>query len=248
MNDVVYLTYPEPEIAIITIEDRVNHNTITEQLQRGIVKAFADIEANPNVKVVITHGYENYYVCGGDKEGLLELSKGVKTYADFPFFTLPCTCKVPTIAAVQGHAIGGGLAFACMHDFIFLATGVIYSANFMKYGFTPGMCSTYTIPKRFGANCGHHMLFTARQYDWEELQELHCLLPFYPKNEVIEQALQLAKDISNKTATSVKLLKEQLSFETRLELPKVIKNEVAMHAKTITSEEAISRIKAEFDN
>lgn len=246
MKDVVHLSYPQPEIAMIAIENRESKNSITQEVNLGLVNAFASIDANPNVKVVVTHGYDNYYACGGDYEGLMELATGDKSFADIEFFTLPLKCKVPTIAAVQGHAIGGGLAFACLHDFIFLASGVIYSASFMQYGFTPGMGTTYTIPKRFGSNCGSQMLFSAKPFSKKDLESLNCLLPLYPKNEVIEQALQLAKDISENTLTSIKLLKEQLSFETREILPSIIEKEVIMHSKTIKTEESILRIKQIF--
>lgn len=246
MGEVVHVIYPEPEIAIITIEDRESRNIFTQPVQDGIMKAFSTIEANSQVKVVITQGYQNYYARGGDLEGLMLLAKGEKTFADLEFFSLPFKCKLPTIAAVQGHALGGGLAFACMHDFIFLATGVQYSASFMSYGFTPGMCTTYTIPKHFGQNCGNQMLFSANQYGAKELKDLNCLLPFYPKNDVFDHAMQLAKDISDKTLTSILLLKEQLSSELRRVLPSVIEQEKAMHAKTITSDEAIARIKKIF--
>ncbi len=246
MSDVIHLSYKDPGIAIIAMVDRENRNTMTEQFRLGIKEAFDSIEANPAVKVVITHGYDNYYCCGGDQATLMELTKGVKTYADLEFFMQLVNCKLPTIAAVQGHALGAGLSFACLHDFIFLSSGSLYGANFMKYGFTPGMCSTYIIPKRFGENCGKQLLYTAKQYATEELEGLNCMLPFYSKDEVMEQALQLAIDICDKTVVSIKLLKEQLSAEMRQILPDVIQKEIAMQSKTITSEEAKRLIRARF--
>ena len=56
-------------------------------------------------------------------------------------------CKIPTIAAMQGHALGGGLAFGCYADLIILAEECFYSANFMNHGFTPGMGATYVYQK-----------------------------------------------------------------------------------------------------
>lgn len=246
MSEVIKISYPEPCIAIIAMEDKEHQNTFSGQFITGLQDAFCSVEANPDVKVIITHGYGNYYASGGTLSELTELGKGEKSFADLNFFKLPLLCKLPTIAAVQGHAIGGGLAFACLHDFMFLAKGASYGANFMKYGFTPGMGSTYTIPERFGTNCGYQLLFSARQYTTKQLEALNCLLPFYQKEDVLEQALQLARDISDKTLTSIKLLKEQLSDKMRTALPGVIAKEVAMHAKTITTQEAHQRIKENF--
>lgn len=246
MSDVVCLTYPQAEIAVITMEDRINKNTITKELMSGILDAFATIETNADVKVVITRGFDNYYCCGGSLDVLSDFNKGIMTLNSSNFYIQPLTCKVPTIAAVQGHAIGGGLAFACMHDFLFLSSHATYSANFMKYGFTPGMGSTYTIPEKFGTNCGHQLLYSAKQYTSKDLKALNCFLPFYEKEIVFEQAQELAKDISNKTLLSVKLLKEQLSEKMRLEIAEVIKREGAMHDQTIVTDEARQRIKENY--
>lgn len=246
MEEVIHLKYIQPEIAIITMEDRLSKNTFTEKFQNGIKNAFKNIEENKNVKVVITQGFDNYYACGAGVDLLMELTRSQKTFADFDFYLLPLQCHVPTIAAVQGHAIGDGLSFACMHDFILLASGAMYSANFLKYGFTPCMGSSYTIPKHFGLNAGYHMLYTAKQYTAEELKNLNCLLPFYPKNEVLEEALRLAKEIANKSLPSVMLLKEQLSSEKINALPQILEKERALQLSIMQTDEVKLRIKEKY--
>lgn len=246
MNKVIHLTYPEPEIALITMEEREGHNTFTEAFSDGLCEAFQKIKENNKLKAVITTGYDTYYACGGSHKGLDTLNQGEHTFEDFKFFKLPLTCELPTIAAIQGHAIGGGLAFACLHDFLILSRASMCTANFMNLGFTPGMGATYTIPKRFGDYCGNRMLFTGEQYFREELEAMNAPIPLVHKNEVIPEALKLARSIADKTLTSVKLLKEQLSTDLREALPGVIKKELAMHAKTINSPEALARIEARF--
>ena len=246
MSKVIKLSYPQPEIALITMTDKEHRNTFSEELTAGIIDAFNEIEDNSKLKVVITVGYGNYYSCGGTLEELKTLTAGKETFDELAFFKLPLECELPTIAAVQGHAIGGGLAFACLHDFIILARGVIYSANFMNYGFSPGMGVTDTIVKKFGDYCGKRLLFTANQYTSKDLNAMSIPLPLYPRDEVIKEAMVLATSIADKTLTSVKLLKEQLSADVREALPGVIEKELAMHAKTITSEEALKRIKDRY--
>lgn len=246
MSDCLKLSYPKDEIALIEMHDEQHKNTFSPDLVESISDAFAQISENNKLKAVITTGFKNYYSCGGTLKELQKLNRGEMVFTDLDFFKLPLMCELPTIAAVQGHAIGGGLAFACLHDFQFLSRGSIYSANFMKYGFTPGMCSTYTVPLRFGANCGNQLLFSAKQYTSKELMAMGCQLPLYSKSEVIEKSMQLAESISEKTLTSVKLLKRQLSRDLRERLPAILEQELAMHAETITSEEAQRRINDEF--
>lgn len=246
MGNVIQLSYPEPEIALITMKDREGHNTFTQEFIEGLNDAFQKIKENNQLKAVITTGYDTYYACGGSQKELQTLTQGDTTFDELGFFKLPLHCEIPTIAAIQGHAIGGGLAFACLHDFLILGRGAMYSSNFMKYGFTPGMAATYSIPKRFGDYCGNRMLFTAELYSSAELEAMKIFLPFVNKDDVLSEALKLARSIADKTLASVKLLKEQLSTDLREALPEVIKKELAMHAKTITSAEALERINARY--
>lgn len=246
MSDVVTLEYPTAEIAVITMADDAAKNTMSPEIVSGLQQAFAEVNDKPDIKVVITTGFGNYYSCGGTLAELEELNRGERTYADLPFFTLPLECKVPTIAIVQGHAIGGGLAFACLHDFMFLTHGSAYGANFMKYGFTPGMCSTYMIPKRFGEIIGKQMLFSAVIYRAKELIAMNCPIPFYPKDEVTKVGMEFAEQLADKTLTSLQLLKKHMNRELETAIPEVIELEVAMHAQTITTPEALERIKKLF--
>src|SRR5690242_18120998 len=119
MTDAVKLQYPEPTIAQIILEDREYRNTFSTALIQGLTTAFTSLK--PETKVVIVHGYENYFCCGGTQEELLKLSEGKMTFADLGFYRLLLDCEIPTIAAMQGHALGGGLVFGCYADIILMA-------------------------------------------------------------------------------------------------------------------------------
>lgn len=225
---VIHLSYPEPEIALVTMVEREGRNTFTVAFIEGLCEAFQKIKENDKLKAVITTGYDTYYACGGTQAELEMLTQGKRTFDELEFFKLPLYCELPTIAAIQGHAIGGGLAFACLHDFQILSVTSVCNTNFMNYGFTPGMGATYTIPKRFGDYCGNRMLFTAEQFTTKNLEAMKIPMPLFQKDEVLPEALKLARSIADKTLTSVKLLKEQLSTDLREALPMVIKKELAM--------------------
>ena len=81
----------------------------------------------------------------------------------------------------------------------------------MKYGFTPGMCSTYMVPKRFGDQLGRQLLFTANQFTTNELKHLNCSLPIYPRREVVNEAVILAKEIADKTFDSKRTAQRDFS-------------------------------------
>lgn len=255
MSDVVKL-YKEGSVGIISMEEKEHKNTFSHELVRGLIDAFETIKNNPEIKVVVIHGYENYFCCGGTRDELMELFEGINkeegkgkvSFDDFRFYDLCLQCEVPVIAAMQGHSLGGGLAFGCYADIIVLAKECIYSANFMKYGFTPGMGATYIIPKKFGELLGNEMLFSAKNYYGAELQERGASVKVVTKTDVIKTAIDIAKELAGKPALSLKVLKKHLVDQTRADLPGVIKKELEMHKLTFAQPEVREKIEELFVN
>ncbi|MCB0209724.1 MAG: enoyl-CoA hydratase/isomerase family protein [Anaerolineae bacterium] len=246
MNDVVRLTYPEPGIAVVAMEERTYRNTFSKALIEGLMRAFDQIDRNPTVKVVVLHGYDNYFCCGGTKEELINIYEGKIKFTDLAFYRLLLDCEVPTISAMQGHALGGGLAFGCYADMMVMAEESLYSANFMKYGFTPGMGSTYIIPRKFGALLGNELLFSANNYHGGVLRERGIPAQVVTKREVITTALALARDLADKSLVSLKLLKAHLTQSIKAELPAIIEQELAMHEVSFAQPEVRNRIETLF--
>ena len=246
MNDVVKVQYPEPTIAEIILDDRAHQNTFSSALIQGLTTAFTTLRAT--TKVVVIHGYENYFCCGGTQEELLNLCDGKITFADLDFYRLLLDCEVPTIAAMQGHAIGGGLVFGCYADIIFMARESLYSANFMRYGFTPGMGATYILPKKLGAVLADEMLFNAKNYHGGELQERNAQVNVLKKEIVVPTALAFAKELAEKPLISLKILKRHQVQAIKAELPIVVEQELAMHAITFQLPEVKEKINHLFHN
>lgn len=254
-NSVVKLS-TEKHIAVVVLEEREHGNTFTERFVSGLKGAFARIRENPGIKVVIVHGYDNYFCCGGTKEELIALHEGAGKekaegqvlFSDLGFHDLFLRCEVPVIAAMQGHALGAGLALGCTADIIIMGEQCVYNAIFMKYGFTPGFGATCLIPNRLGHTLGNEMLFTARNYYGRELKERGAPVKILPKQEVIQTALQVANDLVEKPLISLKLLKKHLNRDLILELPKAVQQEIEMHTATFGQPEVRSRIEELFGN
>lgn len=244
MSSVVTIHYPETTIAHICMEERAYRNTFSPILIDNLIEAFHSLR--PETKVVIVQGYEHYFCCGGTQEELLKLCAGQITFDDLAFYRLMLDCDIPTIAAMQGHALGGGLAFGCYADFIILAEECLYSANFMHYGFTPGMGATYIIPKKMGEVLGNEMLFTAKNYHGGELKMRGVQMPVVKKDEVVATAFSLAKELIEKPLISLKLLKAQQTQIIKIELQQAIKRELAMHEITFKLPEVKERIEKLF--
>jgi polyketide biosynthesis enoyl-CoA hydratase PksI len=249
MSDVIKLSIKE-EIAILSFEEREYKNTFTHRFNMGIIEAFKQIVNDPAVKVVIMHGYDNYFCCGGTQSELIKLHEGLKegnkNFRDLTFYDLPLRCEVPVISAMQGHALGGGLAFGCFADIIVMGEQCIYSANFMKYGFTPGMGATYIIPKRLGGVLGEEMLYTAGNYYGYELKQRGAPVKIVDKKEVIPTAMEIAEKLTEKPLLSLKTLKKYFVTRIHSQIQEAVKDELAMHQITFVQPEVLEMIQKKF--
>lgn len=246
-QEVVKLVYPNPQIALVIMQDTVNKNTFTNELISGLLEKFTEAENNEACKVIILTGYGNYFASGGTKEDLIRISEGEIDFTDSArdrnMYSLPLDCKLPVISAMQGHAIGGGFALGLFADFVILAREGVYQASFMKYGFTPGFGATAIFPLKLGIALAEEILITAKVFRGEELSQRGIPFAVYKKTEVLEQAMELAQCIAEKPRESLILLKEHLVANIREQLPRTIQKELEMHAKTFHNQEVIDRIK-----
>lgn len=239
---VIQLEWTPEEIAIVTMEDRASRNCFSPRFIEGVERAFEAIAARESARVVVIKGYEHYFCCGGTREELDLLATGKAAFTDFPFFDILLRSPVPVIAAMQGHAIGGGFVFGLYADLIVLGRECLYSANFMQYGFTPGMGATWALPARLGTTLGWEMLFSARNYHGGELRERGAPLRVVPKGEVVGHALEIAREVALKPPLALRELKRAFVDSVRSAHAEAVRREVAMHAVTFPRPEVRERI------
>lgn len=246
MKKVVHLEEIQPDIALIKMEDKENKNLFTQQFMEELCDAFETAENNEKYKVIIFTGYDNYFATGGTKETLLSIQEGRMTFLTEDgkknVYSLPLDCKIPVIAAMQGHAIGGGLSLGLFSDFIIMSRESIYSASFMKYGFTPGFGSTYIFPKKIGLALAEDFLITARTFRGDDLAKRGIPFEVYPRKEVLEKAIDLAQVLAEKPKISLITLKDNLVEEARKKLPEAIEKELLMHQITFHQPEVKEKI------
>jgi polyketide biosynthesis enoyl-CoA hydratase PksI len=243
---VVEMVDLEPGIVRVTMQDRVHKNTFTDALIAGLSEAFAQIAERGDCKVVILTGYDSYFSSGGTQEGLRELYEGRIQFTDKDLYSLALNCPIPVVAAMQGHGIGGGFVLGLFADLVVLARESVYTANFMKYGFTPGMGSTLILPHKLGPALATEMMLGAGTYRGEDLKLRGVPFTVLPREQVQAHALELARSLAEKPRVSLVALKDELVSELRAQLPVCIEREVALHAQTFHQPEVRQRIESLF--
>ncbi|XOV79519.1 MAG: polyketide synthase [Aestuariibacter sp.] len=245
-ESVVSVEQAQPGVCLIRMQDRQSKNTFSEALTQGLMEAFAQVQKQSEYKVVVLTGYDNFFASGGTQEDLLHLSEGKGNFSDRDLYSLALNCDIPVISAMQGHGIGGGFVLGLFADVVLLSRESVYTTNFMKYGFTPGMGATMIVPKKLGIVLAEEMLLGAVNYRGAELKERGIPFTVLPRDQVLAKALEIAASLAEKPRHSLVTLKAHLVAQMREELPGFIAKEVAMHDSTFGQPEVRERIKSLF--
>ena len=222
----------------ITMKDEENKNGFSRELVTGLFQCFQAVRENKNYKVVILTGISNYFSIGATQEHLISTSKGESsstTETSLALLTLPLNCPIPVIAAMEGHALGGGLVLGLYADLIVLGQESFYSNSILKYDFIPGAgaAAIFVLLQKLGVQLGQEMMYTARNYSAKELLNRGIPFPVLPRSEVLEFAKKTANKIAEKPRLSLITLKEYLTSKIRKEFPELIQKGRELHERTL---------------
>jgi acyl transferase domain-containing protein/enoyl-CoA hydratase/carnithine racemase/acyl carrier protein len=231
----------------VTMHDRASKNMFSEAFVQGMAEVFAHVDANDAYKVVVLTGYDTYFATGGTREALEAIQQGRLKFTDDRTFRLALACRIPVIAAMQGHAIGAGLSMGLFADFPLLCEEGQCVSPYMAYGFTPGVGATLVLPARLGHDLARDSLFTAGEHDGAALRERGVALPVHPRSEVRAAALALAATLARNPRASLVRMKDHLSRHLRDALDETCARELAMHEHTFVGQAGtLERIQAAF--
>lgn len=228
----VSLDIIEKSIAIMQINDPQNSNMLTTEVYCSLLQCCNEIVKNKEIKVVIITGGEKIFCMGGTPEKLEDIANRKEKCSDATLvFEGLLNLDIPVISAIRGHAMGGGLVLGLFADIIVMDEEGIYSSNFMKFGFTPGVGATYVLNEKLGASLSSEMMFTATEYTGKELKKRGVNFIFAEKEKVVAEAINIAKKIIEIPVYSLKVLKKELSARRLEKLRPIIESEVKMHDK-----------------
>lgn len=114
------------------------------------------------------------------------------------------TLRVPTIAAVNGFALGGGCELAMCCDLILAGANAVFGQPEVKIGVIPGFGGTQRLPRRVGAQRALELTLTGRNVKAEEAVQIGLALKI-ADNDVVEEAVALARQIAANAPVAVRL-------------------------------------------
>lgn len=238
----VALTKLPSGVGLLEMRDEDGRNAMSIPFVEALTRALGEAAAWREGKVIVLSGLPDVFSSGADRGTLVALARGELSPTDILLPKLVLDLPIPTIAAVEGHAIGGGLALAFSCDLIILARESRYGASFMNMGFTPGMGTTRLLEWAMAPAIVAELLFTGEAKRGRDLEGKATVNAILPKGEVLARALSLADRMADKPREPLELLKRTLSLPRRRAFEETITLESLMHRIAFRGPEVLAGI------
>ncbi len=166
MSDLV-LVHVDHNVAVITINDPDRRNAVTAEISAALRAAVDAAEANQDVHALIVTGAGKAFCAGANLTALGEATEdGLRVIYDG--FLAVANCALPTIAAVNGAAVGAGLNLALAADVRIAGPAALFDPRFQKLGIHPGGGATWMLQRAVGPQVARASLLFGMSFDAEE--------------------------------------------------------------------------------
>jgi enoyl-CoA hydratase/carnithine racemase len=199
---------------LITIEDGVGsiafnrpqvRNSLTPALLQRFISKFQQLEENDAVRVIVLTGVGKAFSSGGDMDFLRDLTQMTQieirtmVYRSFQGAARAIKlCSKPTIAAVNGPAIGAGCELAVMCDFRIVARDAYFCENWIEIGAIPPLGGMYLLPRLIGVERANNMILRATRVYGEEAKAIGLASEVVDQDGLADAVRAFAGDLARR--------------------------------------------------
>ena len=183
------LVHVQERVALITVNDPDRRNALTAAISAGLRAAVQRMEADSEVHAVVVTGAGKAFCAGADLSALGDAAEG-GLRAIYDGFLAVADCILPTIAAVNGPAVGAGLNLAMACDIRIAGPAALFDARFQKLGIHPGGGVTWMLQRAAGPQVARAALLCGMRFDADAA--VHHGLALTVADDPVAAAMELA--------------------------------------------------------
>ena len=235
-------------IGYITINRPAALNALSSEVLTDLNLVLDEVEKHEDIRVVILTGQgDKAFVAGADIKEMDQMSPiqafEYMTYANDTFTRLSDLTQ-PTIAVLNGYALGGGLELALSTDIRIGFEKTMVGFPEVGLGIIPGFAGTQRMSRLIGTSKTKELIYTARIVKGNEAYNLGILNKLVPAEELLSSAEELAKSIMKNAPLAVEKAKHVIQVGSELPLKNAIRLETEAEALLFSTEDKVEGMRA----
>ncbi|MFC1993165.1 enoyl-CoA hydratase/isomerase family protein [Chloroflexota bacterium] len=204
----------DDKVAIITLNRPERRNAINTQLIKEVGLAIDEVESNADIRVIIFTGGDKTFCSGVD---LTEPWNSDTSRMINDLFTRIDTFPKPTIAAINGYALGGGCELALCCDFRVASETASIGTPEIKVGTIPSIGATVRLPQLIGTARAKELLLTGNPINGAEAYNIGLVNKVTKPEKALDEAKNLALTLADRPPLSLKAVKECIRAAMQLD-------------------------------
>ncbi|KAF9937917.1 putative enoyl-CoA hydratase, mitochondrial [Modicella reniformis] len=214
------LTETRGRVAVVTLHRPKALNALCNGLFVELNQVLREFDDNKDIGAIVITGSERAFAAGADIKEMKDRGF-IENYAEdfLGHWTQITKIRKPTIAAVNGFALGGGCELAMMCDIIYAGDKAVFGQPEIKLGTIPGAGGTQRLVRAIGKSKAMEMCLTGSvNLTAEEAERAGLVSRVYPADQVVDEAIKTAEKIGNLSLPIVQMVKDAInqSFEVPL--------------------------------
>lgn len=202
-------------IAWLSIERPEAYNALSRQVVDELDTAIDNAAANRDIKVLVIKSRKNF-ASGADIREMADLNPGeAENFSFGSTFDKLARMKIPTVAAIEGYALGGGMELALACDFRIACTDARMGFPEITLGIMPGAGGTFRLPGLIGEAKAKELIYLGRQITAKEALETGLVNWVEAPDCFCEAVEKLAGYLSAKSGTALTAAKQTIEENLR---------------------------------
>ena len=227
-------------VRIVTINREEARNAVDLPTARLLADAFRAVEADPGCLVAVLTGAGGSFCAGADLKAIAS-GRGNRVGAggDGPMGPTRLRLSKPVVAAVEGHAVAGGLELACWCDLRVAAEHAVFGVFCRRFGVPLIDGGTVRLPRLIGMSRALDLVLTGRPVDGREAFEIGLANRLVPDGEAPEVAVALAHELAGLPQRCLREDRASLYEQEGLDEAAALENELAHGLSVLASGESL---------
>jgi enoyl-CoA hydratase len=209
----------DDRVGTITLNRPQALNALNSQVMDELTSAAAELDDDTGIGAIVITGSAKAFAAGADIKEMSALSFADVFGADFfAAWGKLAAVRTPTIAAVAGHALGGGCELAMMCDLLIAADTAKFGQPEIKLGVLPGMGGSQRLTRAIGKAKAMDLILTGRSIGAAEAERAGLVSRVVPADDLLTEAQAAATTIAGMSLSATKMAKEAVNraFESTL--------------------------------